>query len=423
MDDTQQQLQATQAALAEMQLLYETSRRISAAADVEEVIAAYLEHVAVRGRYTCTIVLYEFNEQGERQKVRICGRWSPTEGLSLAQNFIPYAADSLDAPLDAGQTITIGDVYTDPRVTESLRDIQRQSNRPALVFIPLLVAGQRIGLVILSYPEITNWPTNELRPYEVTATQLAIGISTRLQQRLLFASGQALAVLQERHRLARELHDSVTQLIFSITLIAQSISPAWKRSAAEGEKRVNRLLELSQQAMTEMRALLFELRSPEAITPSSDTATILPGIWQVQRDGLVKALRQHLKSVNRYGPTVTLNVNGYQAQPLEQEMALYRITQEALNNIVKHARARLVTIECGQKDQHSYLQVIDDGVGFAAATSDQPSLTGGFGLRTMRERAEALGGALDITSVLGKGTQVRVQLPLVSLASSTPEKP
>ena len=132
MDDTQQQLQATQAALAEMQLLYETSRRISAAADVEEVIAAYLEHVAVRGRYTCTIVLYEFNEQGERQKVRICGRWSPTEGLSLAQNFIPYAADSLDAPLDAGQTITIGDVYTDPRVTESLRDIQRQSNRPAL---------------------------------------------------------------------------------------------------------------------------------------------------------------------------------------------------------------------------------------------------------------------------------------------------
>ncbi len=71
-------------ALAEMQLLYETSRRISAAADVDEVIAAYLEHVAVRGRYTCTVVLYEFTEQGEREKVRICGRWSPGEGLSLA---------------------------------------------------------------------------------------------------------------------------------------------------------------------------------------------------------------------------------------------------------------------------------------------------------------------------------------------------
>ena len=96
--ELERQLEETQVALADMQLLYETSRRIGAAADVEEVIAAYLEDVAVRGRYTCTIVLYEFNEQGEREKVRICGRWSPAEGLSLAQAHIPYAAYTLDAP-------------------------------------------------------------------------------------------------------------------------------------------------------------------------------------------------------------------------------------------------------------------------------------------------------------------------------------
>lgn len=411
-DGLTQQLQITQAALAEMQLLYETSRRISAAADVDEVIAAYLEHVAVRGRYTCTVVLYEFNSQGERERVRICGRWSPGDGLSLAQTHIPYAYDALDTPLDAGQTLAFSDVHTDPRVSESLRELQRESGRPALVFIPLLVAGQRIGLVILSYHEITAWEPAELRPYEVTAAQLAIGISTRLQQRLLFDSGQALAVLQERQRLARELHDSVTQLIFSVTLIAQSISPAWKRNPVEGERRVARLLELSQQALAEMRALLFELRSPE---PSGglDTGTILPGIWRVQRDGLVKALQQHVQNVKRYGPAIQLRHDRYQPQPIEQEIALYRITQEALNNIVKHARARLVTIEYGQRDEGTFLTVADDGVGFAAADTEQPSLDGGFGLRTMRERAEALGGTLTITSTPGQGTQVRVQLPLV----------
>ena len=407
-----QQLQETRAALADMQLLYETSRRIGAAADVEEVVAAYLEHVAVRGRYTCTVVLYEFNNQGEREKVRICGRWSPDEGLSLAQAHIPYASDALDAPLDAGQTIAFANVHTDPRVSNSLRELQRASGRPALVFIPLLVAGQRIGLVILTYEEVTEWTAAELRPYELTATQLATGISTRLQQRLLYASGQALAVLQERHRLARELHDSVTQLIFSMTLIAQSIAPAWKRNAAEGEKRVSRLLELSQQALTEMRALLFELRSPEPSTQGADTATILPGIWRVQRDGLVKALQHHLQNVNRYGPKIILRPEQYVSQPLEKEIALYRITQEALNNIVKHAHARLVTIECGQRDGQTFLAVRDDGVGFAAAHTSQPTLRGGFGLRTMRERAEALGGSLTITSTPGKGTQVLVNLPV-----------
>jgi len=411
--ELERQLEETQVALADMQLLYETSRRIGAAADVEEVIAAYLEHVAVRGRYTCTIVLYEFNEQGEREKVRICGRWSPAEGLSLAQAHIPYAADALDAPLDAGQTIAFANVHTDPRVSDSLRELQKASGRPALVFIPLLVAGQRIGLVILTYEEVTDWTAAELRPYELTATQLATGISTRLQQRLLYASGQALAVLQERHRLARELHDSVTQLIFSMTLIAQSIAPAWKRAPAEGEKRVSRLLELSQQALTEMRALLFELRSPEpAAGQGADTATILPGIWRVQRDGLIKALQHHLQNVNRYGPKITLRPENYAPQPMDREIALYRITQEALNNVVKHARARLVTIECGQKDGQVYLTVQDDGVGFAAAGNHHPTLQGGFGLRTMRERAEALGGSLTIDSIPGKGTQVRVQLPL-----------
>jgi signal transduction histidine kinase len=411
-----------QQALAETQLLYETSRRISAAVDIDEVIVAYLEHVALRGRYTCTIVLYEMNEQAKRTAVIVRGRWAPGEGLSLAQTRLPYTRDALDSPLDAGELITISDVHTDPRCSAELRQIQIESGRPALTFIPLVVAGQRIGLVILSYPAVHEWRKADLRPYEVTAAQLAIAINTRQQQLLLYESGQQVAVLRERQRLARELHDSVTQLLFSVTLIAQSITPAWQRSPAEGERRVNRLLELSQNALSEMRALLFELRSPEPVSYLSDSRTFLPGALQVQRDGLATALGKHIATLAAYGPAIDFHAPTYQPQTLEQEMALFRITQEALNNIVKHAQAKHVTIHLCYEKGFTYLTVEDDGTGFnqdvgedsyesSRLPATEYSPDSGFGLRTMRERAEALGGTLQIVSTPGVGTKVKVLLP------------
>jgi signal transduction histidine kinase len=92
--------------------------------------------------------------------------------------------------------------------------------------IPLLVRSQRIGLVILSYPFVHRWSEADLQPDQATAAQLAAAIDSRQQHLLLIERGQRLAVLEERQRLARELHDSVTQLVFSMTLIAQSIAPA-----------------------------------------------------------------------------------------------------------------------------------------------------------------------------------------------------
>ncbi|MBE7553396.1 MAG: hypothetical protein HS126_20180 [Anaerolineales bacterium] len=127
-----------------------------------------------------------------------------------------------------------------------------------------------------------------MHPYQVTAAQLATSIDSRRQHYLLSERGQQIAVLKERQRLARDLHDSVTQLIFSMTLIAQSIAPAWRRDSAEGERRVNRLLELSQAALAEMRALLAELRPPDLppwpvgsqpSCPSRDYAVQQEGLW------------------------------------------------------------------------------------------------------------------------------------------------
>ena len=115
------------------------------------------------------------------------------------------------------------------RASPELREIQARDRRPAVAMIPLMARGRRIGLVILSSPSIHQWSSADLRLYQATAAQLANAIDTRFQQSLLYERGQELAVLEERQRLARELHDSVTQMLFSMTLIAQSLAPAWQR--------------------------------------------------------------------------------------------------------------------------------------------------------------------------------------------------
>ena len=334
----------TQQTLAETQLLYETSRRMSTSMDVDEVIGTYLEQVAARGRYVCTVMLYAFDEAGQRTAAIIRGRWTPREGRVHVEERLPYTRDAFDPLLDAGQTVTIADFRSDPRVSAELRCIQSGNKRPAWAMIPLMVRSQRIGLVILSYPFVHQWSEADLQPYQATAAQLAAAIDSRQQHLLLIERGQQLAVLEERQRLARELHDSVTQLIFSMTLIAQSIAPAWRRDAAEGERRVTRLIELSQSTLTEMRALLAELRPAEDTTVASGVEGAMPEIGRVRRDGLEAALRLHLADIARDGLQVDLTATEYRPQPLAHEETLFRIVQEALNNVVKHARARRIEI-------------------------------------------------------------------------------
>ena len=398
----------TQRALDEMRLLYETSQRISTAMDANQVVAAYLDQVAARGQYTCNIVLYEFNDAGERTAVIVYGRWSPEDGRTLLHERLPYSRDVLDPPLDAGQTIAISDVHTDPRVSPELREIQTRDERPALVLIPLIARRQRIGLVVLSYPLVHEWNETDLRLYKVTAAQLGTAIDSRLQQSLLYERGQQLAILEERQRLARELHDSVTQMIFSMTLIAQSLTTAWQRDPSEGERRVHRMQELSERALVEMRALLTELHPPQV----AETPAVLPGIMRVRRDGLIAALHQHVSEIEHDGLVIELDTHEYTEDSPPREEALFRIAQEALNNGVKHSRAQHVCITLRADDLASHLKIHDDGIGFAPDASMSASRERiGLGLGTMRERAEMLGGICRVMSAPSEGTTVQVMLP------------
>jgi signal transduction histidine kinase/putative methionine-R-sulfoxide reductase with GAF domain len=408
----------TRRALQETQLLFDTSARMSAASDTMEVVVAYLEQVAAGGRFACTVTEYEWasdeaEEAGEDPVyVRILGVWTPAGGLDLTERRHPYQRDSLDNDLEAGRTVAMANVHVDPRATRTLRRIQRESGRPALALIPLRARGtRRLGHVILSAPVPTNWAEDELRRYQITATHLATVLDNRKQQTTATRRQRQVAVLEERARLARDLHDSVTQQLFSIHLMAQTIPAINKRDPAEAERRLERLLNISQSALAEMRALLVEL-GPASALPDAGRALVS----RLRRDGLAATLASHIAEVGEvqrtlspHAPTVTLEAAGY--RPLsdpETEEALLRIAQEALSNAVKYARATHIEIRLTTDVEAVHLAVRDNGQGIVA----EKKRVGGLGLNTMRERAEARGGTLSIASEPGEGTAVSVTIPV-----------
>jgi PAS domain S-box-containing protein len=200
-----------------------------------------------------------------------------------------------------------------------------------------------------------------------------------------------LAAGDERAHLARELHDSVTQGLFSMTLLTRSIELLLQRDPAAAAEKLADLRELQRDALAETRALIFELR------PSS-----------LDQDGLVKALRTHAAAVQgRIGLPVVIEADDIGRLPHSAEDALYRIAQEALHNVVKHANARHVRIGLTASSRDVRLAVEDDGIGFDPSTV--PS--GHLGLAGMRARADKVGGTLTVTSRPGGGTRIEVSVP------------
>jgi signal transduction histidine kinase len=181
--------------------------------------------------------------------------------------------------------------------------------------------------------------------------------------------------------------------------------------AQEGRRRAQRLTELARQALAEMRALLADLREAQEEVPP------LAGLSRVRSEGLPAALRGYAAEVSGDALRVEMDARGYRPQPFEREEALFRIAQEALHNVLKHAGAARVRIGLDLEGGAVRLTVADDGCGFeagelllrAAARGARPG--GGLGFVTMRERAESLHGELRITAQPGGGTRVEVTLP------------
>jgi signal transduction histidine kinase len=207
----------------------------------------------------------------------------------------------------------------------------------------------------------------------------------------LYERAQQVASLEERQRLARELHDSVSQALYGIALGARTAKTLIERDPSAAAEPVDYILSLAEAGLTEMRALIFELR-PESL----------------ESEGLVAAITKSADAVAaRHGIRMVLDLGEEPAIPIESREALYRICQEAMTNVIKHAQASMIEVKLRHNEGRVTLTVADDGTGF----DTDASFPGHIGLHSMRERAERVRGEVNLESTPGRGTCVAASIP------------
>jgi signal transduction histidine kinase len=268
--------------------------------------------------------------------------------------------------------------------------VEREGLR-LVVSTPLLAKGRTLGAIDLGTDVVRTIQPEELALLAGIGHQIGVAV----ENARLYEQAQQLAVIRERNRLARDLHDSVMQALYGVTLYAEA---AWRRlSAGDASVTGEHLREIrstAQEALREMRLLIFELRPPV-----------------LKQEGLAAALRSRLESVEqRVGLQTRFDADVEERLPPEVEEALYRVALEALNNVLRHSYADLVSVALVRQDQRVALEIQDDGIGFDTAAVREQG--GGLGLRGMQERVARLGGTLVLASTPNAGTRIRVEVDL-----------
>jgi signal transduction histidine kinase len=310
----------------------------------------------------------------------------------------------LQEMVQSQQAILVGDHQFDPAIVgdselyrDNLTGQVLQASR-TLMCVPLVVKDETIGMLVLGHHQPNYWGEKEKELVQAFANQVAAAITNA---ELFDKTGEA-ATLEERTRLARELHDSATQSLYSATLFSE----AGKELAEQGDMDsaryyLSRVSEVVYQALKDMRLLIFQLRPPV-----------------LEEEGLVGAVQKRLDSVEkRSGIESRLIGDPLLALPDVVSAELYAITLEALNNVLKHADTDSVSVSIHSDGEILTLEVVDDGGGFDLENVRDG---GGMGLVNMHERALRLGGALTIESIPNQGTSVKVTVPLTQATAQSP---
>jgi signal transduction histidine kinase len=277
-------------------------------------------------------------------------------------------------------------ILADP-LYEPIHRFVRDAPWDIVYSLPLVSRGLALGAIFFCFLPQGEPGEDEKIFLRAVADQAAVAV----ENARLFSEARGKAALEERQKLARELHDSVSQALYGIALgveTARELLPEDPERAAEPLAYATTLAEAG---MTEMRALIFELR-PESL----------------EKEGLVAALEKQAAAVQaRHGIRVEATFGEEPEASLETKEAVYRIAQEALHNTVKHARATNAKVKL-QEDPYSItLEISDDGTGFDA----QHDFPGHLGLKSMRERASRQGGTLEVASGPGRGVHIIARIP------------
>src|SRR5215207_6219867 len=322
--------------------------------------------------------------------VALATRGTPQSDESLPLHIHLQGPETLAALFNGHRPIRIADVWSDHPQAQFLRELLEDGAAGLLegmqswMWVPLAVKGRVIGGIGVAH-EKRNYFTHH---HADLALSVADQAAITLINAELYGQAQTLAVLEERQRLARNLHDAINQSLFSAGLIAEVLPRLWDRDQAEARRSLEDLRRLTRGAMAEMRALLAELR------PSTLTDADLGDLLRLLGSAFT----------GRTNIPAKVTIVGQGVLPAEVQVAIYRICQEALNNVAKHARASLVEIHevyLMQEDAAIELRISDDGRGF----DPEQTTSGHYGLSMMRERAEAVGALLSVTSQPGQGTE------------------
>jgi PAS domain S-box-containing protein len=382
----------------ELATLLEVSTKITGTLELKALLELTLEELDKVVAYSGATVLLLDDD-----KVRVaCHRGPVPQGIATQISFSREQLGELWELLSKRQPLIVGDWQDDTPVAKALRAVAQPylegdfAHIRAWMGVPLAVGERLLGWLGVENSRPHAYAARHAALAQTIANQAAVAI----ENARLYQQAQRLAVLEERQRLARELHDSVTQALYGIGLGAHTARNVLRDQLSAEQLRqelaepLEYVLSLAEAALTEMRGLIFELR-PDSL----------------EKEGLVVALERQAETLQaRHMLQVDLELCPEPPLPFEVREALYRIASEALNNIVRHARASKVLIRLDSCTETITLQVRDDGVGF----DPDDRFLGHLGLHSMRERAVQLGGRLEIDSSLDQGTCITVRIPPVT---------
>jgi signal transduction histidine kinase/HAMP domain-containing protein len=366
----------------ELEALYDVTAASSQAGDPETLLAVLLERSLAALRTPVGFILL-FQEQAGARRLALAARQNlPPDWLPNLSAVSPDEA-WISTAVGQDEPLLIADTQADARAPAFMRSAPPS----ALILAPLPAEGQVLGILGMARPAEEKFDLDEVALLVSIVNQVGVAVHTETLRQIV----QQASVLEERQRLARDLHDSVTQSLYglvTLTEVGLMRVEAGDLPASAGLYR--KIGQSARQAIREMRLFIHQLRPPV-----------------LKEEGLAGALDLRLAAVEgRSDVHARLVADEDIRLPLPVETALYHIAQEALNNALKHARAATVTVTLArQAPQGVMLSVVDDGCGF------DPLVTrAGMGLGNMQTRAAEIGARLEISSQPGQGTRISVCL-------------
>jgi signal transduction histidine kinase len=366
----------------QLRAINEVSRRISAILSLDELLPYVANSLQQTFEYYNVNIFMVDDVSGNPVLKAGAGgyREKAPEGF-----IIPISEGIIGSAVASGEPLNIGDVNNEPRYVAS----EELPGTRSELAVPIKIGTETLGVLDLQSTSLDAFDEIDVFTAQTLADQLAVAI----ENARLYRETRDIAVLEERNRLAREIHDTLAQGFTGIVLQLEAAEQALENDASHAQEHIDKARRLARESLNEARRSVWALR-PKAL----------------EQDSLITTMRQLMDELSRdTDVTPEFSISGKEyALPADIEDAILRIFQESLTNIKKHAGASKLKAALVIREKSVVLSIEDDGVGFDTSTLKH----GRFGLISMRERVKLLGGSFDIISEKAKGTRIVVTIPV-----------